>query len=184
MKNYLISALFLTALISGCKKDDDKVNNPPPIVNEQEIITTMTLRFEDSSDAGKVVYATFRDPDGDGGAGYDIFDTIKLEANKTWYTTLILLNETANPVDTISNDVMDEADEHLICFTPSGTSSSVEITDQDGNGLPLGLFSKWKSGSIGSGTMQIVLRHQPGTKNGSCTPGESDIDIVFPVIVQ
>ncbi|MHB1278994.1 MAG: hypothetical protein ACYC1Q_11430 [Bacteroidia bacterium] len=184
MKNHLIAALFLLVLMIGCKKDDDKVNNPPPIINEQEIITTMTLHFVDSSNSANSYSATFRDPDGDGGASYDIFDSIKLEANKTWFTTLILLNETASPVDTISNDVLDEAVDHLVCFTPSGTSAMVTITDLDGNGLPLGLQSKWKTGSAGTGTMQIILRHQPGTKDGTCTPGESDIDVTFPVIVQ
>ncbi len=184
LKKIGFPALVLIGLIGACKKDDDKVNNPPPIVNEQEIITTMTLNFVDSSNSSNIHTATFRDPDGDGGASYDIFDSIKLEANKTWYTTLILLNETANPVDTISYDVLDEADEHLICFTPSGTSASVAITDLDGNNLPLGLQSTWKTGPAGTGTMQVILRHQPGTKDGTCTPGESDIDVTFPVIVQ
>jgi hypothetical protein len=177
-------AIITAAFFSSCKKDDDQIDVPPPVVNEPEVITTLTVHFIDSSNTSNTVTATFRDPDGDGGLSYDIFDTIRLANNKTWYAEVILLNETTSPVDTISNEVLEEANDHLFCFSPNGTSATVNITDLDGNSLPIGLLSKWKTTSTGTGTMQIVLKHQPGIKDGNCTPGDTDIDITFQVEIQ
>jgi hypothetical protein len=181
---HVLPALLLAAIFAGCKKDKDLVPVPPPVVNEGEVITTLTLMFVDSANTSDVRYATFRDPDGDGGAGPDIFDTIVLAPNKTWLTSIILLNETANPVDTISNEVLDEANDHLFCFGPSGVGITVTITDTDGNSLPLGLQSKWKTTGTATGTVEVELKHQPGVKNGTCTPGETDIHVHFQAIVQ
>jgi hypothetical protein len=180
----MFAGLILAATVVACKKDKSLVSLPPPVINEPEVITTMRLKFVDSSDNTNIKYATFRDPDGDGGAGFDIFDTIKLSPNKTWYTTVLLLNETKNPADTISNEVLEEAADHLLCFSPSGTSATISITDLDANNFPIGLQSKWKTTVVGTGFMQIELKHQPGIKNGSCALGDTDIDVNFKVKVQ
>lgn len=178
----LLLAFAIAASWNGCKKDDD--NTPTPPANEEEVITTMTLTFVDSSNHANIKHATFRDPDGDGGLGYDIFDSIKLEPNKTWLTSIVLLNETQNPADTISNEVLDEGVDHLFCFTPTGTSATVVKTDLDNNGLPIGLQTKWYTTAAGDGTMQVELRHQPGVKNGTCGVGDTDISVDFKVKVQ
>jgi hypothetical protein len=170
----LLIAIALASISTSCKKDDGDVTSPPPPSNEEEIITTMKLSFVDSSNTANIKYATFRDPDGDGGLAFDIFDSIKLEANKTWITTILLLNETSSPADTISNEVLDEGVDHLFCFTPSGTSATVKKTDVDNNGLAIGLKSKWYTGAAGNGSMQVELRHQPGIKTGSCSVGDTD----------
>lgn len=181
--------LMFYALITGltlvaCKKDDDLVTVPPPVQNEPEVITTMTLKFIDSANVSDVRYATFRDPDGDGGLSYDIFDTIKLAPNKTWITSILLLNQTVSPADTISNEVLEEGVDHLFCFSPIGNSATVIKTDLDANSLPIGLQSKWKTTAAGNGTIQIELRHQPGIKTGSCTPGNTDISVNFITKIQ
>ncbi|HNQ61677.1 MAG TPA: hypothetical protein PKJ62_04740 [Bacteroidia bacterium] len=182
-KTVLILVTLFTFFI-GCKKDEDPVPQPQPPSNEEEVITTMRLTFVDSSDHSNVITASFRDPDGDGGLAYDLFDTIRLEQNKTWETSILLLNETVVPADTISNEVLDEGDEHLFCYTPSGTSAAVIITDMDSNGLPIGLQSKWYTGAAGNGTIQVELRHQPGVKDGTCIPGDTDISVVFEIEIQ
>lgn len=180
----LFMAIAVTAVWTGCKKDKDLVPVPQPVVNEPEVITTMKLTFVDSSNTSNIKYATFRDPDGDGGGGPDIFDTIKLQHGKTWLTSIQVLNETVSPVEDITPEILDEKNDHLFCFTPSGTSASVVITDVDGNSLPVGLQSKWKTTTNGNGTMQIVLKHQPGIKTGSCSLGDTDIDVTFQVKIQ
>jgi len=180
----MLIALAAVTIWTGCKKDNDTVPDPPPPGNLEEVITTMKLTFVDSSNASNIKYATFRDPDGDGGLTYDIFDTIKLDANKTWITTILLLNETENPVDTASNEVLDEGYDHLFCFTPTGTSATVIKTDVDNNGFPIGLQTTWYTTSAGNGTMQVELRHQAGVKDGTCTPGDTDISVDFQVKVQ
>lgn len=182
-QNLVILGAIFTFFVS-CKKDDSIISIPQPIVNDSEVITTMKLTFIDSANSSIIRYATFRDPDGDGGLNYDIFDTIKLEPNKTWFASLLLLNETVSPADTISNEVLEEGIDHIFCFSPSGISASVLKLDLDANAIPIGLLSKWRTNSVGLGTMQIELKHQPGTKNGSCTQGTTDIDILFPVKIQ
>ncbi len=180
----LLIAIAATIIWTGCKRDRNKIIEPPPPANEEEVITTMKITFVDSSNNANVKSATFRDPDGDGGLSYDIFDTIKLEPNKTWITSILLLNETESPADTISNEVLDEGVDHLFCFTATGNSATVVRTDLDNNGLPIGLQTKWYTTAAGNGTMQVELRHQPGVKNGTCAVGDTDISVDFQVKVQ
>ena len=186
MKTIALSAVFSAALFTGCKKDKDPIPDPPPPVNEEEIITTFTLYFTDSANTSNVVSAAFRDPDGDGGNPYTEFDTIKLMPNKTYYAQVIILNETKSPADSISNEVEEEANDHLFIYTSIGTNTTITITDTDANTPPLslGLASKWKTGSAAMGTTRIVLKHQPGMKDGTAAPGSTDIDLLFHTKIQ
>jgi len=170
----------------ACKKDDDSISEPPPPTNDEEVLTTFTIYFTDSANTSNVVSATFRDPDGDGGNPYVQFDTIKLQANKTYYAEVVILNETTTPTDTISKEIKNEANDHLFIFTSNGTNTSIIITDLDANTppLPLVLQSKWKTGNVSLGTTQIVLKHQPGIKDGTAAPGVTDIDLTFQTKVQ
>lgn len=187
IKNNLFTALIaIISIWTGCKKDTSPVPNPPPIQNEEEVITTLTLMFDDTSAANADKVATFRDPDGDGGAGPDIFDTIRLEQNKSYLVSIIILNETASPVDTISNEVFEEANDHHFFFHHTGAAITTTYLDLDTNvpPLPIGLNTRWQSGTASTGTSQVILKHQPGAKNGTETPGETDIDVTFQTIIQ
>jgi len=73
--------------------------------------------------------------------------------------------------------------DHLFCFTPSGANVSITRTDSDGV-YELGLQSQWITGAASDGTTQIVLKHQPGIKDGSCSPGETDIELNFNTKIQ
>lgn len=172
--------------ISGCKKDDDLVETPPPVQNDGEVITTMRLIATDSATNTVAGTFTFRDPDGDGGTGPDIFDTIRLAANKTYLVQLVLLNETVTPADSISNEVLEEANDHMFFFHYSGATIVQSYLDQDTNTPPLGigLQTKWRTGAASTGTSQVILKHQPGVKDGTETPGETDIDVTFQTIIQ
>lgn len=184
IKKWHYAIIIMSIVWTGCKKDKDLVIDPPPVINDPEVITTMKLTFSDSANPSDTRYAVFRDPDGDGGVGPDKFDTIKLAPGKIWVTTILLLNETVSPADTISDEVLEEANNHILCFTSGGTSATVTITDKDGNNRPLGLQSEWQTASAGTGTMQIELKHQPGVKDGTCNPGTTDVDITFQVAIQ
>ncbi|MES2591874.1 MAG: hypothetical protein V4608_08320 [Bacteroidota bacterium] len=178
--------IVIVNTVSGCKKDEDPVTIPPVPTNETEIMTTFKLIFTDSAGFAPTVTAEYRDPDGDGGNPAVQFDTIKLLANKTYFANAFILDETKNPVDTISNEVMEEANDHLFFYTTSGFSATVAIVDFDTHNppLPVGLQTKWKTMGIGNGTVQVVLRHQPNIKDGMFAPGETDIDLVFSYLVQ
>ena len=175
----LFAVLSVATIWAGCKKDKDAVSAPQSVANHPEIITTMKLTFVDSANTSNIKYATFRDPDGDGGTQPTTHDTIKLAPNKTWITKIVLLNETVSPADTISNEVLEEGVDHSFCFMPTGASITVTKTDLDANNRPIGLRSKWKTTSAGLGTMEVVLKHQAGTKDGTCAPGTTDISVIF-----
>ncbi len=185
MKNshILLSVISLSILFQACKKDNNEVDNPPPVQNEEEVITTLQLTFIDQAAIAPVVTATFRDPDGDGGIGPDIFDDIVLQNGSVYSVTLVLLNETVSPADTISIEVLEEADEHLFCFSPLGCDLSILRTDSDGT-YEIGLESAWTTGVAGNGTVKVELKHQPDVKDGTCEPGDTDVEVVFEVIIE
>jgi hypothetical protein len=171
----VVSIFALTLVYSSCKK---KVTTPPN-PNEEELITTVLLHFTDSAGVHPSVTSIYKDVDGDGGNNPSQWDTIKLKANTTYYAEILLLDESKSPSDTISQEVLEEAKDHLFCFTPTNVNVSVKRTDFDINNLEIGLHSNWYTGVSASGSMQVVLRHQPGIKTGACALGSSDVDITF-----
>lgn len=188
MKNrsilYIVSlTLAATALFTSCKKDDDDPKNPGD-PNESELITTVRINFTDSAGTAPGVSVVFRDLDGEGGNAPTRFDTIRLQPSTTYYTEILLLNESALPADTISNEVAEEADDHLFFFLHTGVDITTTYLDQDSNGLPLGLQTKWVTGAAGTGTSRVTLKHQPGVKDGSQAPGETDMELTFRSEVQ
>ena len=182
LKNLFVVATAVALIITGCKKDKETVPDPEDPVNETEVMTTFKLTFVDSANSADIVTATFRDPDGDGGNPPVKFDSVKLVANKTYFASVLILDETKSPVDTISNEIEEEANDHLFFYTPQGVNETITILDKDTHTptpLPVGVHTKWKTGATSTGSTKIVLRHQPGVKNGTYAPGETDIEILF-----
>jgi hypothetical protein len=178
-------ALILSISLFGlsCGKDDDSPENPPAISNEEELITTVALQFIDPSGVNPDVNATFKDVDGPGGLEPSQFDTIRLASGSLYHATILLLNESANPIEDITVEVLDEAEDHLFCYTPEDIDLSISRTDTDGV-FELGITSNWLTGLAGMGAVRIVLKHQPGIKDGSCDPGETDVEIDFEVVIE
>jgi len=174
---FLALAVVFILGFAACKDD-----NPAP-ENPEELITTIKLLFTDSANTANTATAVFADPDGAGGNNPTTFDTIKLQPNKTYFASIILLDESKNPVDTISNEVAEEKDDHLFAFS-STAGISILITDLDNNNLPVGLSSKWKTGNAANGQTIVRLKHQPGIKTGDANLGETDIEVNFYTKVQ
>lgn len=178
--------LFLaTVLIVGCKKDDDapKPSSSTPPANEEELITTVKITFVDTASVEPTVTVFFRDPDGDGGNAPTQFDTIRLAANSVYNATLEVFDESKNPVENITTEIAQEADEHIFCFTPTNVNLSIIRTDSDGT-YEIGLASQWTTGIASVGTTQVVLKHQPGVKDGTCAPGDTDVELNFVTEIQ
>ena len=178
--------LFLAAtLMVGCKKDKDspKPNNPTPPANEEELITTVKITFVDTAGVEPTVTVFFRDPDGDGGNAPTQFDTIRLAANSVYNATLEVFDESKNPVENITTEIVEEADEHIFCFTPTNVNLSIVRTDSDGT-YEIGLASQWTVGITSIGTTQVVLKHQPGVKDGTYAPGDTDVELNFVTEIQ
>lgn len=87
-------------------------------------------------------------------------------------------------VDTISNEVLKEADDHLVFYDITSVQLQITIKDSDSKQMPLGLQTKWTTGQSGQGTVSVQLKHQPGQKDGSRPPGETDAMVVFPVTIR
>ncbi len=169
--------------MSSCKKDDDQVDVPAPDQNEVELITTFKITFTDEAGVQPTVSATFQDLDGDGGNAPGIFDTIVLAPSTSYAAEILLLNETESPADTISNEVKEEGAAHLFCFEPTGADVTILRTDTDGT-YEIGLESQWVTGNASTGSTQITLKHQPDVKDGTCAPGETDIELNFITKIQ
>lgn len=210
----LMALAAITLSFSACKKDK---NNPqpepePPVVNEEEVITTLKLLLTDSA-AGVTKVYLFKDPDGAGGqaawygpdAATQSDSVLSLDAGKTYHGELILLDETKTPVDSISNEVKEEGVDHMFFYnngnnsivntgTPytvqlNGSQVKISYTDLD-NGTPqrgIGLKTRWRTYASTSGVkypLNITLRHQPDAKDGSYAPGESDVSVDFKLKVN
>ena len=177
--NILIASTLLVILTMSCKKNNSKVEEPPAVTDSPELLTSMILQFRDSANVNNLITTEFRDPDGPGGKNPTKFDTIQLATNKTYLLKIILLDETKNPIDTVSKSVWEKRNEHQIFFSQSNVNLVTQYLDIDGNGLPVGLSSKWKTGASITGSSKITLKHQPNLKNGSITSGETDIELSF-----
>lgn len=154
-------------LVSGCDTKD------PQPVNEEEVITTVTVTLV-PDDESAVVTLKFYDADGEFGSVAPVVSVSgPLKASTTYAAVIELLNETLDPSESISGEVAEEANAHLFCFN----ADNVEIAygDKDENELPIGLLTSWTTGEVGRGEVEIILRHQPGTKTGAC-PGTGDTD--------
>lgn len=62
----------------------------------------------------------------------------------------------------------------------------VTRTDLDNNTPPLqiGLKDDFVTGAASSGTLRVVLRHQPNAKNGTYDPGSTDLDVTYAITIN
>lgn len=178
-----------TLFLSGCDKSD------PEPVNENELITTLTLRFKKVEEDGQSVSKepvefSWRDADGSG-PGAPVVDDVILDAGATYELTLTLLDESKSPAVNITDEILEEDEEHQFFFSVTGIVATISYDDADGNGKPIGLDNLFKAGALGQGTLAIILRHEPeknaaGVEQGNPANagGETDLDVAFPITFQ
>ena len=175
----LLAILFISVFtFTACSDDDDDHDHD----SEEELITTVKYTLTNGSD---VVTLTYSDPDGEGG-NEPIYEVSgNLTANSTYTGMIELLNETESPVEDITEEVKDEADEHEFFYTSSGLT--ITKTDVDGNGFPLGVETSLITAGAGSGTLTIVLKHEPTKPNdgsSSSAGGSTDVEVTFNVTIN
>lgn len=176
-KTTFLNAVLLFAglgMMASCKKDDHDHD-------ESELITTVRVTTTELGATARTF--TFKDADGPGGLAPTVFDSILLNANKNHSVSLQFLNESVSPAEDITAEVLKEAVDHQVYFTPTGVNITVSNLDNDSKGLPLGLTSTWITGAVGTGRLKITLKHKPGSKavGDPVTKGETDVEIDFPV---
>jgi hypothetical protein len=177
------SALFV---LSAC--DDD-----PEPENESELITTVKLTF--SKAGNDDIVAEWQDLDGAGGNNPVLTPaTIELSANTNYTVAVEILNESESPAEDITEEIEEEDEEHQLFFVKSASLNlTTTYSDTDDNGRPVGLSNVFTTGAASTGTLTVILRHEPdksatGVSSGDPTNagGETDIETVpaFSVSVQ
>jgi len=189
MKRYssislLLIVYFSLFIVSGCKKED---NNP---INEEELITTVVATFTPSGGGSPAMFS-FKDVDGSGG-NTPVITNDTLAANTTYNLSILFLDESKTPADTISNEVFEEGDEHQLFFqVQSGLNLSVTYNDADVNFKPIGLSNTATTVGSSTGNLTVTLRHQPDKSAANVTTGditnaggETDVEVVFDVTIE
>ena len=181
MKFLKYALLASTLIFASCSDDDD--NTPEP-VNEEEVITTLTVTLESGSDT---VVMQYQDLDGDGPDAATVTVSGSLSNNTIYAGSIVLLNETESPAENITEEVEEEDDEHQFFYTVgSGLDVFTEYSNFDGDGNPLGTLFAINVGSASSGELTFTLRHEPNKPNSGLenAGGETDIEVTFDVTVE
>ena len=176
----LLAILFISIFtFTACSDDDDDHDHE----SEEELITTVKYTLTNGSD---VVTLKFSDPDGDGEIEPIYEVSGNLTANSTYTGMIELLNETESPVEDITEEVKDEADEHEFFYTSNVSGLAITKTDTDVNGNPLGVETSLITTGEGSGTLTIVLKHEPTKPNTGSEDagGSTDVEITFNVTIN
>lgn len=183
--NVLALIFISVTLFYACNDSDD-----PMIVNEEEVITTLTATLTPEG-GGTMITLQSRDLDGDGPNEPVITISGDLTANTVYDGAIEVLNETISPADNITLEVLEEGDEHQFFFTASNNFVTVAYADFDTNNDPIGIDFTLTTGNASSGNLTITLRHEPnkaanGVNSGDITNagGETDVEVTFSVTVM
>ena len=178
--------LISLALMARCNRDEQNVAP----TDDNEAITTATLTLTNKATPTESVTATIENLNTTADFSKA---TLNLKPSMTYTGVVSLLNKTRNPVLDATVEIREKANEHLLVYTFTPTNGSpasmtVTPTDKDTNPAPgpypIGLTAELKTGAAGTGTLKVVLRHQPNAKNGTPTPGSSDLDTDFNVLIN
>lgn len=184
-KKSLLWLVAIALFVSACNRDE--ANVAPTQDNER--ITTVTMQFTNKTMTSEIITATIDGLSADGTQPNSASATVSLKPNAAYSMRVLLSDKTKTPATDISAAIKTEANEHLIVYRPTtGLNVTVTPNDRDTNPAPgpypIGLTADVTTGAASSGKLNMVLRHQPGTKNGTATPGTSDLDVNFDVIVK
>lgn len=174
---FLLLVLIATTLLVGCSDD-------PEPVNEEELITTVSITLTSVGGSSEnAVTLSWDDLNLNGVVDAGEIEPVALYTNTAYTASIELLNKSVDPVEDITEEIREEAEDHLFCFEATGVNITFSNFDKDANDRNVGLISTWTTTTTGAGSVNIKLRHQPGTKTGACTGGETDIDLTFPISV-
>lgn len=182
-KQILLFPLLLIAFVfTGCSDD----NNDPAPVNEEEVITTMTVSLTPAG-GGTAITLKKTDLDGDGPNAPVYSVSGNLVAGTTYSGVIKVENETETPADNITEEVLEEADEHQFFFTSGGgLDVTTTYADTDDNGNYLGVEFNLTANTASMGTLTVTLRHEPTKPNTGLEDagGETDIQATFNITVE
>jgi hypothetical protein len=198
MKNLRKVSLYVVALLAfgfaSCESED------PEKENEGEVITDVTLNFQELNASNALVGSVFTfkasDPQGIEVGKTPTVQSITLTKGKKYQMTIEVKNSIEN--EDITKEILEEAAEHQFFFLGQVFDSSFfSIQYADAGGVALGLktiVTVSSSTGTNNSNMRVVLRHDlnksfqgassPTFANFAQAGGETDLDITFPVILN
>ncbi|KAA1246302.1 type 1 periplasmic binding fold superfamily protein [Aquimarina sp. RZ0] len=187
-RKFLSMLAIASLLIYSCSDDDDN----PAVVNEEELITTMTVTLTAGMD---VVTLTSRDLDGPDGPNAPVI-TISgpLSADTTYIGEVQLLNESETPTENVNEEVEGEADEHQFFFEVADTlNATTTYTDTEADyppntgTNPVGISFSLVTTDASTGSLTVTLRHEPKKPNDGTLAdagGNTDITQSFDIAIE
>lgn len=170
-------SLLATLLFSACSDDDEA----PEVINEEEEITTLNVYLTPDGEGESLVFSY---TNLDGGVTEPQIVAENLQANTTYTGRMEFLNENEEPVEDITEEVIEEAAEHQVFYVPAGSlNANFEYEDQDANGNPIGVEFSLVTGAASSGNLTFILIHE-GDKSTPEADGETDIEVTFDAVIQ
>ena len=189
MKNLKLYGLLIFSVVTLASCSDDEEIVLPPIINEEELITTVTTTLVGG---GQTITLTSKDLDGGDGPN-DPVVTVSgpLLANTTYTGSVSFLNETENPVEDITSEVVTEGVDHQVFYQFPPELGTFAYTDTDANGKPIGVTFTFTTQNATSGNLIVTLRHLPkksaaGVASGNIAnaAGSTDAQVSYPVVVN
>lgn len=210
MRPFRILPLLLVAL-AGCPDVEDHDTDPD---DNHGLVTRVELTF--TPGAGDPLVFTWADPENDGSPAIDpiVLPDDSTDANhapRAYALTVRLFNDLVEPVEEVTSEIEEDSEDHQLFYlgsavlgpaTGSNTSAVVEhaYDDTDAGGLPIGLANTITTTALGSGDLNVVLRHLP-PENGEplkvdglaatvasegfgAIGGDNDVDVTFPLTVE
>lgn len=198
MKNLTKLPIYLFAILAvgfaSCESDD------PEEENDQEVITDVTLNFQELNASGAPIglITSFKasDPQGIEVGSSPTIQNVTLTRGKTYRMSIVVFNSIEN--EDITKEVLEEADKHQFYFLGTAvTGNIIAISYNDPSGKLIGVQNRAvvsSSPGTNNAQLRVVLRHDldknfPGATNPNFANfvqagGESDLDITFPVIIN
>jgi hypothetical protein len=183
IKHVLVLASIII-LAASCSDDD------PIAVNEEELITTVKVTLTSQEDGTEIILNSV-DLDGDGPDAPVVTVSGDLAANTIYTGATEVLNETEDPAEEITEEVLEEGVDHQFFYTFSNGLASTEYTDSDENGDPIGLTFTLTTTDSGSESLTVSLIHEPNKSGsdvveGSITnaDGETDAEVTFALTIK
>ena len=197
-KNIYLKATLLSSvlLFISCDKDDT-----PDAENEIEVFTKAVIVVTNLSDDSSETYNfEVEEHDHEHSAivqaqedeeGHGDHTEIELESDSEYKFEITFLNDSdPNNVIDMTEEVIEEADEHLVFYELIGDGISYDTTsgdtlDSDGNAL--NLVTKWTTTAATVVDVEAYLIHQPTSKTGTTRDdfgGATDVEIEFEAHVE
>jgi hypothetical protein len=112
-------------------------------------------------------------------------------ANTTYVGSVQFLNESVNPADNITEEILAEDEDHQIFYQLSSGLGTITYTDNDSNNKPVGLGFTYQTNAVGTGNLVVTLRHlpsksAPGVASGNIANagGSTDAEVTLPITIQ